>query len=125
MDFNGLMYLEAPSDYQIIRWSDNADMELPETLNIVNGILWINVFRGTIRLSDYQIILIWNYQKLLILLMEFNGLMYLEAPSDYQIIRWSDNSGMELPETFNIVNGILWVNVFRGTIKLSDYQMIR
>ena len=57
--------------------------------------------------------------------MEFNGLMYLEAPSDYQIIRWSDNSGMELPETFNIVNGILWINVFRGTIKLSDYQMIR
>ena len=87
MEFNGLMYLEAPSDYQIIRWSDNSDMELPETLNIVNGILWINVFRGTIRLSDDQIILIWNYQKLLILLMEFNGLMYLEVPSDYQMIR--------------------------------------
>ena len=62
-------------------------MELPETFNIVNGILWINVFRGTIRLSDDQIILIWNYKKLLILLMDFNGLMYVEAPSDYQIIR--------------------------------------
>ena len=57
--------------------------------------------------------------------MEFYGLMYLEAPSDYQIIRWSDNSDMELPETFNIVNGIVWINVFRGTIRLSDYKMIR
>ena len=38
MELYGLMYLEAPSDYQIIRWSDNSDMELPETLNIVNGI---------------------------------------------------------------------------------------
>ena len=38
MEFNGLMYLEVPPDYQIIRWSDNSDMELPETLNIVNGI---------------------------------------------------------------------------------------
>ena len=57
--------------------------------------------------------------------MELYGLMYLEVPSDYQIIRWSDNSDMELPETLNIVNGILWINVFRGTIRLSDYQMIR
>ena len=87
MEFNGLMYLEAPSDYQIIRWSDNSGMELPETLNIAIGISWINVFRGTIRLSDDQIILIWNYQKLLILLMELYGLMYLEAPSDYQMIK--------------------------------------
>ena len=38
MEFNGLMFLEAPSDYQIIRWSDNSDMELPETVDIVNGI---------------------------------------------------------------------------------------
>ena len=57
--------------------------------------------------------------------MEFNGLMFLEAPSDYQMIRWSDNSDMELPETLNIANGIEWINVFRGTIRLSDYQMIR
>ena len=38
MELYGLMYLEAPPDYQIIRWSDNSDMELPETLNIANGI---------------------------------------------------------------------------------------